>query len=706
MGDISPNHAIDNEPSFEHSIPSFVVNDRNRRDSLDDEGGCVPGCLPGLNSGRSMRKMEALSGETGLSVKEIRALRERFSKIAPRGHMSREQFKQTLGMLGMTPNDYIPNRMFSVFDSNGDNTLTFEEYLRAFAILLRGSEEARLNLSFRLADASGTGALSYEDFKALVEACQSTSMAILESNTTGLITEPEIRDLFHDISSPPHTSISLPDYMQAVRTNGKFLAIIGLTGTVTGSRVNMRPASQSPPSSPNALDELKRLKADLAKLKRDLQDGSEGSPLESIQRLISKYEKPQVSPLAVGSKPTSRPASPQPILNRPSSIESHNVKGHRMLGPKKGMAVHFGHENWNMVLSMMIGIRLAVGRASFEINRPLTSVDFFVKDKFSIVPQLSNILDSKISSSIKVTRFIDYAPLVFRKLREEISDISEADYTRSVGPEQLLGNMVLGNLSSLAEQTTEGKGGAFFYYTADGRFMIKTVTRDEKHLLKNMLRDYYAYLSKNKDSFIVRFYGLHGLRLKRDPLLFQQGKYRRDEKIFFVVMGNLFNTPLEVHRRFDLKGSWVGRSSGNAPSLDTTIALRDNDFVERKEVINVGSSAKQVICDQLRKDADFFASRNIIDYSLLLGIHDRRIATEGVSVDSFEEETGQARSFPSTDGTCVYYLGVIDILCEYNTKKRLENVFKSIRYDSRGISAVPPKDYADRFYSFICDHIR
>ena len=679
---------IDDEPSVEHDIPSFAVETRRNR----DDDGCTPaGCWPGTRGlTRSGRLIESLSTETGLTVKEVQALRDRFSKIAPRSYMSREQFKQTLGMLGMTPNDYIPNRMFSVFDTNGDNRLTFEEYVRAFAILLRGSEEARLNLSFRLADARGTGSLCYEDFKALVIACQSTSAALLESNSDWSISEPEIQALFSEIAST-ETTISISDYVEAVRTNAKFLSIIGLTGRRFGG------GGVSPPASPTgAFEELNRLKADLTKLRSELEAGT--SAVDAVEDLIQRYT---LSPPAAISRPTSRPSSPQvPGAHIPT-------RGRKMLGPKKGLAVHFGHENWNMVLSMMIGIRLAVGRASFEINRPVTSVDFFVKDKFSIVPQLSNILDSKISSSIKVTRFIDYAPLVFRKLREEISGISEAEYTRSVGPEQLLGNMVLGNLSSLAEQTTEGKGGAFFYYTADGRFMIKTVTRTEKHLLKNMLRDYYHYLSKNKNSFIVRFYGLHGLRLKRDPLVFRQGKYRKDEKIFFVVMGNLFNTPLEVHRRFDLKGSWVGRSTSSEASIrDPTIALKDNDFVAHKEDVNVGPIGRQVICEQLKKDTEFFASRNIIDYSLLLGVHDRRIVTDNIAGQTpIEEEVGQGRSFSSIDGSCVYYLGIIDILCEYDAKKKLENVFKSIRYDSKGISAVPAREYADRFYTFISSHI-
>lgn len=661
------------------------------------------GCMPGAGV-RSIREANRLATETGLSVKEVSALKERFEKIAPKGFMTREQFKLTLGMLGMTPNDYIPNRMFVVFDANGDGVLTFEEYLRSFAVLLRGTEDDRLRLSFHLADASGNGALTFADFKALVDACQSTTAALLDNREA--ISETEIRSLFQELARGTDV-IRLEDYEEGVRSNPRFLTIIGLTSGRRQSTVSRAPSS--PP-----FDEMGALRFDLGQLRDDLTvSGTSGDVVQRIESIIAKYasaEKP-VSPARPGgpSRPPSPPANrgtslTEPTANLPGPLSAGGVgkKRFRLLGPKKGMAVHFGHENWNMVLSMMIGIRLAVGRASFEINRPLTAVDFDVKDKFSIIPQLVNCLDSKISAKVKVTRFIDYAPLVFKKLREDISGISDDEYMRSVGPEQLLGNMVLGNLSSLAEQTTEGKGGAFFYYTADGRFMLKTVTKDEKKLLKQMLPEYYNFLKDNKDSFIVRFYGLHGLRLKRDPTLLHQSKYRTDEAIYFVVMGNMFNTPLEVHRRFDLKGSWVNRAT--TASDDITVAMKDNDFVKRGESIDVGPEQKSIICDQLRKDANFFAAHNVIDYSLLLGVHDRRISgTDRPSATG--DWTGQARSFVSTDGTFVYYLGVIDILCQYGTRKKFENFFKSIRYDGKGISAVPAQEYADRFFAFISSHI-
>ena len=732
---------IEMEPSMDRQLPEFQIPTRNF-DHLaygdfdrSPTVGCV-GCMPRrrpapLRNSLTYGGTAELSVLTGLSQKEVHALHARFRKIAPKGFMTRDQFKHTLGMLGMTPNDYIPNRMFSVFDSNGDGVLTFSEYLESFAVLLRGTEEERMQLSFKLADTSGLGRVTLADFKALIEACQSTSTSLLENQR--LISDQEVYQLFNDIAKDK-SFISLDSYTEGVKSNAKFLTILGLGGggVRAPGRRGVSPMSPSTPE-PKRANSAQQLRIEIEKLKSELVNSASSNAAASLiadrlEMILTRSaakkgdETPELR--SDDGRPSSPPTSGGGVnkghsqenlgapAEAPSSISSGpartqtNVpkKGHRLLGPKKGLAVHFGHENWNMVLSMMLGIRLAVGRAGYEINRPLTSIDFAVKDKFSIVPQLSNFLDSKISSKVRVTRFIDYAPLVFRKLREEISGISEEEYMRSVGPEQLLGNMVLGNLSSLAELTTEGKGGAFFYYTADGRFMIKTVCKEEKRLLKQILREYYEHLSRNKYSFIVRFYGLHGLRVKRNPVMFQRGKYRDDEKIFFVVMGNLFNTPLEVHRRFDLKGSWINRSVGPQVT-DTSVALKDNDFVERKEVVNVGPETKTIICEQLRRDCEFFAQHNILDYSLLLGIHDRQHASSPVPSLDGAAETGEARSFPSQDGSAVYYIGIIDILCQWDTKKRVENFFKSIRYDGRGISAVPPQEYADRFNAFLADHI-
>jgi 1-phosphatidylinositol-4-phosphate 5-kinase len=61
------------------------------------------------------------------------------------------------------------------------------------------------------------------------------------------------------------------------------------------------------------------------------------------------------------------------------------------------------------------------------------------------------------------------------------------------------------------------------------------------------------------------------------------------------------------------------------------------------------------------------------------------------------------RGIQSIEKSAVYFIGIIDILTQYNTKKKFEHMFKSIKYDGNTISCVPPRQYADRFYRFMKD---
>ena len=49
----------------------------------------------------------------------------------------------------------------------------------------------------------------------------------------------------------------------------------------------------------------------------------------------------------------------------------------------------------------------------------------------------------------------------------------------------------------------------------------------------------------------------------------------------------------------------------------------------------------------------------------------------------------------------VLYLGIIDILQEYNMTKKIEHAYKSLQFDSVSISSVDPTFYSQRFLEFI-----
>jgi 1-phosphatidylinositol-4-phosphate 5-kinase len=71
------------------------------------------------------------------------------------------------------------------------------------------------------------------------------------------------------------------------------------------------------------------------------------------------------------------------------------------------------------------------------------------------------------------------------------------------------------------------------------------------------------------------------------------------------------------------------------------------------------------------------------------------------------QKVGEARNTelenPDTieDYDVVLYLGIIDILQEYNVPKRVEHVVKSLKFDPLSISAVDPSTYSKRFVNFL-----
>lgn len=60
------------------------------------------------------------------------------------------------------------------------------------------------------------------------------------------------------------------------------------------------------------------------------------------------------------------------------------------------------------------------------------------------------------------------------------------------------------------------------------------------------------------------------------------------------------------------------------------------------------------------------------------------------------EETGEWEVGPE-----IYYVGIIDILQSFNTRKKAEYFFGGM---NRNASCLPPDQYKDRFVKFIEEH--
>lgn len=97
--------------------------------------------------------------------------------------------------------------------------------------------------------------------------------------------------------------------------------------------------------------------------------------------------------------------------------------------------------------------------------------------------------------------------------------------------------------------------------------------------------------------------------------------YHLRRKVHFVIMASVFDTPAKIHTIYDLKGSLTGRAA-TAEERENGGVLKDNDLLKDQVKFHLGPK-KAAFIAQLKKDADFLAHLNIMDYSLLVGIHNR-----------------------------------------------------------------------------------
>ncbi|PHH85780.1 hypothetical protein CDD83_11182 [Cordyceps sp. RAO-2017] len=260
-----------------------------------------------------------------------------------------------------------------------------------------------------------------------------------------------------------------------------------------------------------------------------------------------------------------------------------------------GTKVDESHANWVTAYNMLTGIRVSVSRTNAKLDRELTDADFDAKQKSTF-----DITGNELVPSAKYDfKFKDYAPWVFRRLRA-LFRLDPADYLVS-----LTGKYILSELGS------PGKSGSFFYFSRDYKYIIKTIHHSEHKFLRKILKDYYTHVQENPNTLLSQFYGLHRVKMP-------YGK-----KIHFVVMNNLFPPHRDIHTTFDLKGSTIGRDYREDDlAKNPRATLKDLNWLRRQQHLELGIQKKQLFLEQLQRDVVLLKRLQIMDYSLLIGIHD------------------------------------------------------------------------------------
>eukprot|EP01059_Diplonema_ambulator_P009273 TRINITY_DN19110_c0_g1_i1.p1 TRINITY_DN19110_c0_g1~~TRINITY_DN19110_c0_g1_i1.p1 ORF type:complete len:807 (+),score=133.55 TRINITY_DN19110_c0_g1_i1:166-2586(+) len=411
---------------------------------------------------------------------------------------------------------------------------------------------------------------------------------------------------------------------------------------------------------------------------------------------------------------------------------------------------------WALRRDVMVACQQGISTMVEMMLEEMRSTGFSGVSEADFTQEVVRQVDRADSDQVRFT-FYDFAPKVFHSIRCDIGMQPETYHS-------------IFSFTDFDDRMMEkfsdgGSSGSFFYFTPGKEFIVKTITEREAKLLKSFLRDYYLHLTRNPNTLIVRFYGLYAIKMHRGAKV-----------THFVVMDNVFLTKRHVHEVYDLKGSWIDRGpvrkERHQGDTDSTVSpktraffsmlgyekkqgrkssarvMKDMDIVGVKRLV-LDKDLGRALLKQVEADSQFFIRHNIMDYSLLLGIHkgsfdELRVPNEDLALDltaphdSLQSPLSSRKTRSSTyippapltnpaalqpkptpplhrrnegglysaftseqthNGDNMYFMGIIDILQTWTFQKRAERFLKSLflKKDPAGMSAIEPYRYAKRF---------
>lgn len=281
-------------------------------------------------------------------------------------------------------------------------------------------------------------------------------------------------------------------------------------------------------------------------------------------------------------------------ITRTSAAKSDKEKkiGHRRVG-EDGEITYKKIQTSTIMGSIQLGIQHTVGSLASKPKRDLLMMDFWEMETISFPPEGSSMTPAHHYSEF---RFKIYAPIAFRYFRD-LFGIQPDDFMMSMCS------------APLRELSNPGASGSIFYLTDDDEFIIKTVQHKEGEFLQKLLPGYYMNLNQNPRTLLPKFFGLYCYQCN-------------SKNVRLIAMNNLLPSSIKMHLKYDLKGSTYKRKANKSERQKKSPTYKDLDFMEHHpNGISLEADTYAALIKTIQRDCRVLESFKIMDYSLLVGVH-------------------------------------------------------------------------------------
>jgi len=283
--------------------------------------------------------------------------------------------------------------------------------------------------------------------------------------------------------------------------------------------------------------------------------------------------------------------------NRSANDSRENILKGKKLGHRRvkdGEVTFKKFETTQLMGSIQLGIQQSVGNLASQEDRDLLHEDFYTVE--TVVFSRDGSLQKTPAHNFSQFKFRTFAPLAFRKFRN-IFEIERDKFLVSLCADPMI------------ELSNPGASGSIFYVTQDDEIICKTVSHKESGFLQEILPAYYLNLHQNIRTLLPKFFGFYCYSCNT-------------KNVRIIVMKNLLPSGLEMHHKFDLKGSTYKRKASRKERSKANPTFKDLDFMTMyPEGILLQPELYHSLMDTIERDCRALESLKIMDYSFLMGVH-------------------------------------------------------------------------------------
>eukprot|EP00002_Diphylleia_rotans_P007663 TRINITY_DN17310_c0_g1_i1.p1 TRINITY_DN17310_c0_g1~~TRINITY_DN17310_c0_g1_i1.p1 ORF type:complete len:199 (+),score=60.60 TRINITY_DN17310_c0_g1_i1:67-663(+) len=183
-----------------------------------------------------------LAQTTHFSQDEILKLYDQFKKISGSieadNVIDKREFLQALGF----KDSEVADRLFRVFDKNGDGSINFREFVAGLSIFCnRGTLEEKLKLTFRIYDVDNDGHIDKEELMSMLKASLlDNSIEIPEEHLRALVDET-----FAETDANGDGKISFEEYREMVMKHPHIISNITIQNSDVAAAVGDNPSGSN-----------------------------------------------------------------------------------------------------------------------------------------------------------------------------------------------------------------------------------------------------------------------------------------------------------------------------------------------------------------------------------------------------------------------------------------------------------------------------